>query len=150
MCEWAAKQQGAEELSFPTPHTQISFCKQFFYHCTWLPPKWRACSQVWLLIDLHWIQTKSNLVVLYLCAPWSSLPSFLPPLLLPLFFLHCPPKQTEQQVIRAKSYKLKHSPLLNNHKGNGQLFVKSTALLPLLSSKRECYRSKLYSGEKIF
>ena len=107
------------------------------------PPKWRACSQAWLLIDLHWIQTKSNLVVLYLCAPWSSLPSFLPPLLLPLFFLHFPPKQTEQQVIRAKSYKLKHSPLLNNHKGNGQLFVKSTALLPLLSSKRECYRSKL-------
>ena len=101
------------------------------------PPTWTACSQGWLLIDLHWIQTKSNLVVLYLCAPWSSLPSFLLPLFLPLFFLHFPPKPTEQQVIRTTSYKLKSSPLFDNHnKGNGHLFVKST-ITSVKGQKRE-------------
>lgn len=100
------------------------------------PPTWTACSQGWLLIDLHWIRTKSNLVVLYLCAPWSSLPSFLLPLFLPLFFLHFPPKPTEQQVIRTTSYKLKSSPLFDNHKGNGHLFVNST-ITSVKGQKRE-------------
>lgn len=99
-------------------------------------PKWRACSQAWLVIDLHRIQTKSNLVVLYLCAPWSSPPSFLLPLFLPLFFLHFPPKPTEQQVIRTMSYKLKSSRLFDNHKGNGNLFVKST-ITSVKGQKRE-------------
>ena len=147
MCEWATKQQGAEELSFPTPHTQISFCKQFFYHCTWLPPNGELAHKLgyWLTYTGFRLKVTS----------WSCI-SVLLEVLFPVFFLHYFfhffffTFLLNKQNNKSSGPSLKHSPLLNNHKGNGQLFVKSTALLPLLSSKRECYKTKLYSREKIF
>ena len=84
MCERVTNQQGAEELSFPTPCSQISFCVQLFCDCSWPSPPTHPHGQLAHKVGYWLTYTGFRLKV----TSWSCI-SVLLEVLFPVFFFHC-------------------------------------------------------------